>query len=472
MKRFLASLFALALSASSAWAACQAGTLLGYPSANAISCSQTPVVGASASLGTLTFGNDISGTTTLRPIAGASGTFTVSTPASNTTLGGLSVSQTWSGVNIYIDQGLQVGGATSGTLSFRCAAVCGTSVLRFPAGSTDFSATGGTGQFVKQASSGAAFTVSAPTIAEIGGLGANVATFLATPSSANLAAAVTDETGSGALVFGTTPTFTTSFIGPLWIGGSSTTQTQEIRITSGAGAGSEKLLITGRSNGAQTLADIRSTATGANYRVGSAGGALVGLDVELVVASASGSSGITFSNGSYRGAFIVNGASLLLQASASNTLDLGSNATSMMVFNSTATNINISPTTASTSTTTGALTNAGGFGNAGAAYFGSFISIGTKVRSAGAAPAVSACGTSPQITGSDLAGVVLTGTGTPTSCTITFNAAYTGEPFCVLQAKTLAQLTSYTVSASAIVATTTATSNVTLEYHCIAQSGG
>jgi hypothetical protein len=37
-------------------------------------------------------------------------------------------------------------------------------------------------------------------------LNANVATFLATPSSANLAAAVTGETGSGAVVFGTAPT--------------------------------------------------------------------------------------------------------------------------------------------------------------------------------------------------------------------------------------------------------------------------
>lgn len=37
-------------------------------------------------------------------------------------------------------------------------------------------------------------------------LGAGVATFMGTPSSANLASAVTDETGSGALVFGTSPT--------------------------------------------------------------------------------------------------------------------------------------------------------------------------------------------------------------------------------------------------------------------------
>jgi hypothetical protein len=37
--------------------------------------------------------------------------------------------------------------------------------------------------------------------------GSNVGTFLAAPSSANLLAAVTDETGTGALVFGTTPSF-------------------------------------------------------------------------------------------------------------------------------------------------------------------------------------------------------------------------------------------------------------------------
>jgi hypothetical protein len=39
----------------------------------------------------------------------------------------------------------------------------------------------------------------------VSGLGTGVATFLATPSSANLASAVTDETGSGSLVFGTAP---------------------------------------------------------------------------------------------------------------------------------------------------------------------------------------------------------------------------------------------------------------------------
>ena len=44
-------------------------------------------------------------------------------------------------------------------------------------------------------------------------LGANVATFLGTPSSANLASAVTDETGTGSLVFATSPTLVTPLLG-------------------------------------------------------------------------------------------------------------------------------------------------------------------------------------------------------------------------------------------------------------------
>jgi len=47
-----------------------------------------------------------------------------------------------------------------------------------------------------------------PVATGISGLGALVAAFLATPSSANLAAALTDETGSGAAVFAVQPTIT------------------------------------------------------------------------------------------------------------------------------------------------------------------------------------------------------------------------------------------------------------------------
>ena len=47
----------------------------------------------------------------------------------------------------------------------------------------------------------------------VSGLGAGVATLLATPSSANLASAITDETGSGSLVFATSPTLVTPVLG-------------------------------------------------------------------------------------------------------------------------------------------------------------------------------------------------------------------------------------------------------------------
>ena len=47
----------------------------------------------------------------------------------------------------------------------------------------------------------------------LAGLGTGVNTFLTTPSSANLAAALTDETGSGAAVFATSPTLVTPTLG-------------------------------------------------------------------------------------------------------------------------------------------------------------------------------------------------------------------------------------------------------------------
>ena len=52
-----------------------------------------------------------------------------------------------------------------------------------------------------------------PVSTGISGLGSNVAAFLATPSSANLAAALTDETGTGANVFANSPTLVTPALG-------------------------------------------------------------------------------------------------------------------------------------------------------------------------------------------------------------------------------------------------------------------
>lgn len=62
-------------------------------------------------------------------------------------------------------------------------------------------------------------------IGGVSGLGTGVATFLATPSSANLAAALTDETGTaGSVVFSVSPAFTGTPTAPTASAGNNTTQ--------------------------------------------------------------------------------------------------------------------------------------------------------------------------------------------------------------------------------------------------------
>ncbi len=84
------------------------------------------------------------------------------------------------------------------------------------------------------------------------------ATLLGSFSSANLAGALTDETGTGVAVFGTSPTFTTSHISPLHIGGAAAGSTAEIRSTSGTGSG-DLVSITGGTNGATRIATFLGT---------------------------------------------------------------------------------------------------------------------------------------------------------------------------------------------------------------------
>ncbi len=66
--------------------------------------------------------------------------------------------------------------------------------------------------FLKNTGTGT-FTYANPSTTEISGLGTGVATWLATPSSANFAGAITDETGTGSVVLATSPTLVTPTIG-------------------------------------------------------------------------------------------------------------------------------------------------------------------------------------------------------------------------------------------------------------------
>jgi len=71
-----------------------------------------------------------------------------------------------------------------------------------------------------------------PISSGVSGLGTGIATFLATPSGANLAAAVTDETGSGLLVFNNAPALTnptvTNYVETLYSANTSTAITVDL----------------------------------------------------------------------------------------------------------------------------------------------------------------------------------------------------------------------------------------------------
>jgi hypothetical protein len=91
--------------------------------------------------------------------------------------------------------------------------------------------------------------------------GANVQEFLAVPSSANLRAAMTDETGTGSLVFATSPTLVTPAIGVAT--GTSLTATGAIASTGTAGVG----YATG-AGGAVTQGTSRTTGVTLNKTTG------------------------------------------------------------------------------------------------------------------------------------------------------------------------------------------------------------
>ena len=79
--------------------------------------------------------------------------------------------------------------------------------------------------------------------------GSNVYTFLNTPTSANLAAAVSDETGSGALVFGTNPTFSNTGGNPSANFTNSIYQDVNVNYFTAAGSGGTKIILNFGDNG-------------------------------------------------------------------------------------------------------------------------------------------------------------------------------------------------------------------------------
>ena len=89
--------------------------------------------------------------------------------------------------------------------------------------------------------------------------------------------------------------------------------------------------------------------------------------------------------------------------------------------------------------------------------------------SGGSAPALSVCGTTPAISGTDTAGKITIGTGATTSCTATFNKAYTNAPACTIAGDNSAVTYAATTTTTALTITSSANmASDVVSYICLA----
>jgi hypothetical protein len=100
-----------------------------------------------------------------------------------------------------------------------------------------------------------------PIATGVSGLGTGIASFLATPTSSNLISAITDETGTGALVFANTPTLVSPVIGAAT--GTSLVLSSTLNV-----GGAATITGTLTANGTTALNDNVTVAAGKTFTVG------------------------------------------------------------------------------------------------------------------------------------------------------------------------------------------------------------
>lgn len=91
--------------------------------------------------------------------------------ANNQIIGTVNGTNRWvvSSTGVTVTGTVGLNGSSTGTLQLKAPAAAGSNTLTFPAGTTDFSATGGTSQVVKQTSSGGALTVAQLAYSDLSG---------------------------------------------------------------------------------------------------------------------------------------------------------------------------------------------------------------------------------------------------------------------------------------------------------------
>jgi hypothetical protein len=95
------------------------------------------------------------------------------------------------------------------------------------------------------------------------------------------------------------------------------------------------------------------------------------------------------------------------------------------------------------------------------------LQIQKHLESRGATPAVAgSCGAGPTIVGTDVAGKVTTGTGSPTSCTITFATAWANAPACMVTNETTPNLARAVSTTATVTLSGTLVAGDVLAYMC------
>ncbi len=152
---------------------CTNQVVTGIAATKRIICSSIPNASLSNSTITLNAGANTGYTAPGAMSLGS--TYTFGATSDQVRMAGLGLGGAATGANQ-----LAIFGGTSGRIIFAVPAIAGTNTLTFPAGTTDFSATGGASQVVKQTSAGGAFTVARLACADLsdsaGGCSAATAT--------------------------------------------------------------------------------------------------------------------------------------------------------------------------------------------------------------------------------------------------------------------------------------------------------
>jgi len=203
--------------------------------------------------------------------------------------------QTVTGAKTFNSGTLIYAGVTSGTIIVNATAIAGTNTLTLPAATDTLVGKATTDTFTNKSGNISQWTNDTGYTTNVGdALVANPLSQFATTTSAQLAGVISDETGSGLLVFGTSPTLVTPALGtPSALVGTNITGT-----ASSLTAGTATALETAR-----TINGVSFDGT-ANITVTAAAGTLTGITLNSTVVSSSLTSVGTIATGTWQGTTI------------------------------------------------------------------------------------------------------------------------------------------------------------------------